>query len=457
MALHSGGQAPTTTVHVTPEFAAHDLSSRTGRTGGAFWVGVLVLAALGILGLLALIALVAGGAEPRGRWGYVAAAFAFIFSTFQAAPALAFLTRLAKGFWGIGLRRAAELGAVAGLVTTPMFLILMAQLPDWTGRRSIWFGWPGAPHLWDSIAMILLAFTGLALLYINCIPDFASAFHLRGSALARTLSLGWTGTHRQWQVLSAGVVVLGALYLVLYVVLTVFVVSDIAMSLVPGWGSSVFPPYHGVSAFQAGIATTLLIAGAMRRFGDMRPYIRMDAFWSAAKPMLATSLLFFYFTWSEIIIPWYGRTPREQAILELLMFGPYLPLFIISFVCNFVLPFFLLIWNPIRVSINGPIFVGTIIVFGNLIDRIRIYVASWSVAGPPNIHELEPGHLPPAFLPGLPEALVVLGSIAAVGALYLLALRLVPGVSLWETKYGLLFKVEQPYLRTEVAVVAKPR
>jgi hypothetical protein len=445
------------TVHVTPEFAARDLTSRPASASAGFWLIVLVLAALGVVGLLALIGLAGGGPEPRSRWGYAAAAFAFIFSTFQAAPALAFMTRLAKGFWGIGLRRAAELGAVAGIVTTPLFLVLLAQLPDWHGRRSVWFDWPGAPQIWDGAGMILLAVTGVALLYLSSIPDFATAAQLRGSSIARTLSLGWSGTQRQWHVLSAGVVVLGALYLMLYVIMTVFVVSDLAMSLVPGWGSSVFAPYHGVSSFQAGIAVSLLLAGALRRFGGMRPYIKMDAFWGASKPMLATSLLFFYFTWSELIIPWYGRTPREQAILQLLMFGPYLSLFILSFVLNFVLPFFLLIWNPIRVSINGPIFVSAIIVLGNLIDRIRIYVASWSVAGPPNVHAMEPDHLPPPYLPALPDLLVLVGVIAAVGAVYLLAMRLVPAVSLWETKYGLLFKVEQPYMRTEVAVVAKPR
>jgi hypothetical protein len=438
--------------HLTPEIAARDLTIRAARAGGSFWLVVLVLVVLGLLGLVGLIML---AGEPRARWGYAAAAFAFLFSTFQAAPALAFMTRLAKGFWGIGLRRAAELGTVVGLVNVPLFLILVNQLPDWNGRTSIWFGWPGAPQLWDSVGVIMLAGLGLALLYISSIPDFAAAGHLRGSAFARALSLGWSGTQRQWQVLSGGIVVLGGLYLMLYAIVTVFVVGDLAISLVPGWSSSVFAPYHGVSSLQAGLATTLLVAGALRRFGGMRPYIRMDAFWGASKPMLATSLLFFYFTWMELMVSWYGKTPREEALLELLMFGPYLWLFILSFMFNFVFPFLLLIWNPIRVSVNGPIFVAAIIVLGNFLDRIRIYVASWSVAGPPGLRMVE--HIPPTTYPGLAEVLVVVGALGAVGALYLLAMRLVPAVSLWETSLGLLLKVEQPYMRREVAVVAKPR
>src|SRR5207237_9572813 len=118
-------------------------------------------------------------------------------------------------------------------------------------------------------------------------PDFASAAALRSSCIARTLSLGRSGTQRQWQLLSAGIVVLGAFYLMLYAILTVFVVSYLAMSLVPGWGSSVFGPYNGVSSLQAGIATTLLLAGALRRFGGMRTYISMVVYLCVAKPWLA--------------------------------------------------------------------------------------------------------------------------------------------------------------------------
>jgi hypothetical protein len=232
------------------------------------------------------------------------------------------------------------------------------------------------------------------------------------------------------------------------------IASDFAISHVPGWTSAVFAPYHAVTSFQGAIATTLLLAAAMRRFGGLERYIGLDAFWSAAKPMLALSLLFFYFTWSEFLIPWYGRRPEEQFLLETLMFGPRLPLFILAFLLCFILPFALLIWNPIRVSINGPTFVAALILIGNFIDRMRIYSAAWSVSGPVNQH-LE--HPPAAVFPGGAEILVIVGAIAAVGVLYLLALRVVPPISIWEFKNGLLLRIEVPYLRRDVAVVAKPR
>jgi molybdopterin-containing oxidoreductase family membrane subunit len=413
-----------------------------------------VLAVLAVIGLVALIGKAMAGPEPRAQWGYIVGVTAFLFSSIQAAPVLAFMTRLAKGFWGVPLRRAAELGVIASLVTTPLFFIILNQLPDWHGRRSIWFDWPGAPQLWDGIAVVTFALLGLALLYLTCLPDLAARRDVGASSLARVLSLGWTGTVRQWQVLSGGIVVLGAFYLIMLVFMHLLIASDFAMSLVPGWNSAVFPGYHAVTSFQAALATTLLLAAALRRFGGLERYIGLDAFWSAAKPMLALSLLFFYFTWSEFLIPWYGRKPEEMFVLETMMFGPRLALFVLAFLLCFVLPFALLIWNPIRVSINGPTFVAALILVGNFIDRMRIYGAAWSVAGPVDQH-LE--HPPPAVPPGGVEILVIAGAIAAVGALYLLAIRVVPPISIWEFKNGLLLRVEAPYLRREVAVVAKPR
>jgi molybdopterin-containing oxidoreductase family membrane subunit len=437
----------------TDEEVTRDLLGRLRGASGSYWTWLAVFGVLGLVGLIALLGLVASGPEPRSKWGYAAAALGFLISTAQGAPIVAFLTRLAKGFWGIPLRRAAELFTVSGLVTTPLFIILLFQVPDWKGRWSIWFDWPGAPQLWDSIAIVVLSLLGLTLLYLTSLPDLAAARDRTGGQGYRRWSLGWTGTTRQWQVLTGGIVVLGAFYLMFLVFVHVLVVADLAMSLAPPWKSSIIAPYHAVSGLQAGLATALLALWALRRFGGLSRYVGRDPFWSGAKPLLGLSLLFFYFTWSELLTTWYGRTPEEEHVLRLLMFGPYQTLFILSFLCNFVLPFGLLIWNPIRVSINGPPFVAGIIVFGNLVDRIRIYVASWSVAGPPGEHF----DVPATQFPGVTDLLIFVGAAAAIGFLYLLALRIVPAISLWEYKMGLLLKVERPYIRAEVAVIAKPQ
>jgi Ni/Fe-hydrogenase subunit HybB-like protein len=417
--------------------------------GGAYWAAVVVMTALAVAGLGALVRLLGTGPQPYPKWGYTAAVLAFLISTFQAAPITAFATRMTRGYWGIPLRRAAELGALSSLVTTPLLILMLLQLPDFRGRPSIWFDWPGGPRLWDALAGVVFTLTGLALLYVSSLPDIVA----RSNTPQSRASLGWSGTTRQWQVLQRGVIVLGAFYLMMFVFVNLVVVSDLAMSLVPNWHSAIIPPYHAISGLEAGVATTLLTLAAFRRPPSTRSYIGLDPFWGASKLLLPFALLFFYFTWSELLTNWYGRMPDEQQIFFLFMFGPYLWAFVLSFGLNFVLPFVLLIWNPIRVSIAGPTAVSALVVLGNLVDRVRIYVPAWSVAGPvgQNLDQL-----PLAQLPGVEDVLIVVGAIALVVLLYLLALRVLPPISVWEYRQGMLLSLERPFLRTGVRAIAKP-
>jgi molybdopterin-containing oxidoreductase family membrane subunit len=438
-----------------PTAAAATRDLRRRPIGVAARVLAIALALLAALGLIALAIKLAGGPEPRSKWGYVAAVLAFLLSTAQAAPVLAFATRLAKGFWAVPARRATELYYLAGLVTTPLFLLLLFQLPDFHGRPSVWNDWPGSPQLYDAVAIVMLAGLGLAILYLSGRPDARQWHDWGGGRLEGWLASGWRGTTRQWQVLTAGLILLGAFYLMTYAYVQIFVVSDLAMSLVPGWKSAIYPAYHGVSGLQAGVATTLLTLAAFRRWGGLERYLTLAQFWGAAKLLLALSLLFFYFSWDEFVTYWYGRTPEEQTLLELLMFRSYIWLFVPQFLLNFVLPFGLLIWNPIRVSVRGPTAVAALVLIGNFLDRVRIYVAAWSVAGPVG-QGLRAEELPALQLPSLLDGLVVVGMLAAVGLLYLLAQRLLPPVSLWEYKQAQLLTVERPYLRTAMAVIAKP-
>lgn len=441
-----------------------------GREGGARgpaprlvpWTGgrnlrilLAVLALLTAIGIIALVSLVVSGPEPRAKWGFTAATLVFLLSTAQAGPLVALASRLTTGYWGIPLRRVAALCGVSGVVTAPLLLVLLFELPDWTGRASIWQGWPGAPRLWDAIAIAGLALLGLVMIYLDGLPDLAVKRDVAAnppSWFAR-LAPGWRGTSRQWQSLTRGLGALGGLYLMLFAFVHLVVSSDLALSLVPAWNDADLPPYQIASSLEGGLATVILVLAALRHVGGLREYLPRDTFHATGKILLALSLFWFYFVWSELLTYWYGREPSEQLLLGLLMFGPALIPFCVSVLLCFVLPFLILLWNSVRASVAGPTVAAACVLVGLFVDRVRIYDAAWSVAGPANA-TLEA--LPPAHLPGLQDGLVAIGMIAAVVLLYGLGLRLLPAISPWEWEMRRLVKTDVRLVRTRLNVLAKP-
>jgi len=127
-----------------------------------------------------------------------------------------------------------------------------------------------------------------------------------------------------------------------------------------------------------------------------------ETFHACARLLLALALLWFYFTWSELLTYWYGRTPQELELLTLLMFGPTsLPLFVLSACLCCLIPVALLIWNPIRGSVAGTTLVAALVVIGLYVDRIRIFSVAWSVPA-------QPGPLEGVVLVGVPTLALLL-------------------------------------------------
>jgi hypothetical protein len=116
----------------------------------------------------------------------------------------------------------------------------------------------------------------------------------------------------------------------------------------------------------------------------------------------------------------------------------------------------LLIWNPIRNSVGGPVVVAGLVLVGLLADRVRIFGMAWSVAGPVLPHDAPLPPLPAFPLPSLLDLLIVVGMPAAVLCLGLLVLRLLPPLALWELRAVELLTVHEPLARARVAVVGKP-
>jgi molybdopterin-containing oxidoreductase family membrane subunit len=433
-----------------------------------FWRAVALFGVLFVLGIIGFVMRVADGVSDKAVWGYYAAVFAFILTTAQAAPMVAIAPRLAKAHWRRPLSRAAEMWTVVGLFNLLLFIPLLWVLPSLEdGRRSLWFFDPGkvpanSPHIWATLALVALVITGLMLLWVSALPDLAA---VRDNSTgwrqrwASKLAGRWHGTSAQWNMLYHRMGILGGFYFMMLVLVHFLISVDFLMALVPGWIDALFPATHAANALQAGVATVLLTMLALRQFGGYKEYIGLDQFWGLGKLLFALSLLWFWFWFSSFIVLWYGKKPAEQAALQLLMFGPYLPVFMAAFVLNFIVPLFTMMWNPLRKSIWGPSLIAASVLVGTFFDRIRLYVAGYSVPGigdrTIDKHELRVEDIPAANLPDVADIFIIVGALAGCILVFLLAARVVPAVNIWEQRELLLYKVHKRFHRTEVMILGK--
>ncbi len=446
-----------TQVPMTPQKMTQDVVEHYRRSGSTYRMAVIGLSILSLIGLVGIGIRIAGGFENRAAWGYYAATYVFLMSTFQAGPIAAIATRLTRGDWRRGFTRVADLFGVSGLVTAPLFIPMLFTLPHLEGRRSVWMGWPGGPYFYDTVVMLFLPVIGLALVYASALPDLAvlrdHSSGFRATFLGR-LAGKWMGTPRQWRVVKDSLFYLiGPFYLMWFGFAHVLLASDFNMSLIPGWIDSIYPAYHGVSSLQAGLATLIIAMFLVRRFGGYEEYITRDHFWGLSKLLVVLTLGWFYHWWSTFFVLWYGKKPAEIMVVEALMFGPYFVPFALSFLFNFFFPFFTLIWNPVRKSINGPVIVASMILVGNFFDRVRLYVAAYSIEDP---FRKEMESLPPFTPPDLVDVMIIVGCVSMAVLVYVVAAKLIVPVSLWEMKEGLLYRVVRPFYHGHTTVVAKP-
>ncbi|MDA1188269.1 MAG: hypothetical protein O2854_01120 [Chloroflexi bacterium] len=463
---HNGHAAEA--VVLTQAQVQEDLQEKHERSRGqTFRVAVGLFSVLLVLGIIGFILRVVDGVSDTAKWGYYAAAFAFVLSTAGAAPMVAIAPRIAKAHWPRPISRSAELFSIVGLFNLLVFIPLLWVLPPLEqGRRTLWFfgsvGEPVpnySPHIWATLAMLALVVVGVLLVWMSALPDIAALRDrlpqgTRKQKMYAWLARGWKGTSAQWFMQKHRLGILGAFYFAMLIFLHFLISVDFLMTLVPGWIDALYPATHVANALQGGVASVMLTMVIMRQWGGYKNEIGLDQFWGLGKLLFALSLLWIWFFFSSFIIFWFGKKPNEVSVIELFIKGPYLPIFYAEFVLTFFFPLVFMIWNPIRKSIWGPTILSIAVLAGTFFGRIRMYVASYSVADQSALHAIET--VPATVMPGIADVFIVLGVIGGSILTYLLASRIIPIMSIWEKKEMLMYEVHRPLHRIHVRILGKP-
>ena len=423
---------------------------------------------LGIIGFVARA--VDDGFGDHAAWGYYAAIFSFIFMVTGAAPLAAVAFRFTKSHWRRPLSRISEMFAVIGVFSTIMLIPLLIVMPPinnptWPRpgsevleiRRTIWFEGPiGAPLAWDILGLIFLAICSLGILWLSALPDMAEC-RLTATGFRRKIYMflagHWYGTKRQWNTQKAGLAVLGAFYFMLLIFVQFVIVSDYAMSLLPGWKDSILPPLYTMTSLQSSLGAILVILYILRRWGGYQEYIGISTFWSASKILLGLTLLWTYHTFAFFVTFWFGRLEVEQNIIRYLFIESYGGAFAANLFFSFVVPFLILLWNPVRKTAWGPALAGLSALGGAFLFNIRVFVGSFNAG---DIYDVGLSRVPPPAWPDLWDVFMVIGGLGAVVFIYLLATKIIPILSVWETKEGTKYQKMDTLIRGRYLVLAKP-
>ncbi|MGA3040615.1 MAG: NrfD/PsrC family molybdoenzyme membrane anchor subunit, partial [Bryobacteraceae bacterium] len=336
--------------------------------------------------------------------------------------------------WRTPVTRAAEAITVFALMIGALFPIIHLGRPwvffwllPYPNSRLLWPNFR-SPLLWDLTAIATYLTGSMIYLYLPLIPDVAelarrtSGWRFR---LYRLLSLGWTGSSRQWHALERAMKQMAGIILAVAVSVHTVVAWDFAMAVAPMWHSSIFGPYFVVGAIFSGIAALLLAMAIIRRVLHLEAFLRPLHFDNLGKLLFLMSLLWLYFTVAENLTAWYGNDPAEMNVFTERIRGRFAPYFGVMVFCNFVVPLVLLGIRRLR-SVRTVTITAVSVLIGMWLERYLIILPTLSR---PRLAAAT-GFYSPTWV----EISITASTFAAIVFLYLIFCKLFPIIAIWEYK-----------------------
>jgi Ni/Fe-hydrogenase subunit HybB-like protein len=291
--------------------------------------------------------------------------------------------------------------------------------------------WPQfrSPLIWDVFAVSTYFTVSLLFWYIGLIPDLATlrdrSKNWAGRIAYGVLAMGWRGSAYHWKRYEVAYLLLAGLATPLVVSVHTVVSFDFAIANVPGWHSTIFPPYFVAGAIYSGFAMVLVLAIPLRAFYGLQDFITQRHLQNMAKIMLATGLIVGYGYGLEAFMAWYGGNRYEWFTQVNRMFGPYAVAYWALIACNVVVPQ-LLWWKGAREHVPTLFLVSVVVLIGMWLERFVIVITS-----------LHRDFLPSSwgmYSPTFWDWAMFLGSIGLFFALLFLFVRFLPMISIAEMR-----------------------
>src|ERR1700738_3187133 len=364
----------------------------TRPTSDAWFVGFGVAFLLLMMLLFAIAYLFVKGVGIWGvtipiGWGFAIVNFVWWIGIGHAGTLISAILLLLRQSWRNSINRFAEamtLFAVASAGIFPLIHVGRPWLGDWvfsypTHTRV----WPPfrSPLVWDVFAVSTYGTISLLFWFIGLIPDLATLRDRAENPISKIiygmLSLGWRGSARHWHRYETAYLLLAGLATPLVLSVHTVVSFDFAVGIVPGWHTTIFPPYFVAGAIYSGFAMVLMLAIPIRKIYNLEDFITDRHLQNSAKVMLATGWIVAYGYAIEAFSGWYGGNRYDQTLLWNRLHGPYARVYWMLLICNIFIPQVLWI-RKMRTSPVWLFLISFVILVGMWLERFVIVVLSLS-------------------------------------------------------------------------------
>ena len=411
------------------------------RTGRMFWIFFVVLGGLVLMGAVTWASQIYWGLGITGlnrpiNWGLFLVNTVYFIGIGHAGTFISAALRVLKIDWRRPISRAAETLTLFALTAAGLSILMHLGrvwkaywLLPYPNHRGLWPNWH-SPLMWDLMAILTYMTGSTIFIYVGLLPDVAMARdHTRGwrYRLYSILSLGWRGTEKEWAYHETTLNIFS--YVIIPVMFSVHTIVswDFAMSLQPGWHSTIFGPYFIFGALFSGVAAVIIIMAVIRKSMRLEYFLRAEHFSGMAMFLLLLSFAWAYFYFNDYIVPWYGGEPVMRVIFDLFRRGWAAPLWFLMIFGNILLPWATLWSKRVRKNIGTLVIICIFIQIGMYLERFLIIPVMLGF-----------NELPFSWGVYLPRSgvLLTIACLAMVVLLYMLFSRFVPLIPVWEVLEG---------------------
>ena len=417
------------------------VSSVVERKAPRTWLLLLSLA-LSVLLLLAgsLTKLVGTGIGEWGNnnpvgWAWDITGFVFWIGIGHAGTLISAILFLFRQKWRAGINRAAEAMTIFAVMAAglyPAFHVGRVWLLYWVfpvpNQMSVWPNFK-SPLLWDVFAVSTYATVSVLFWYVGLVPDLATLRDRAKTKLAHTLygifALGWRGSHRNWLNYEKAYLILAGISTPLVLRVHTIVSFDFAVSVIPGWHTTIFPPYFVAGAVFSGFAMVMTLMLVVRKAFKLENVVTMRHLENMNKIILVTGSMVGYAYAMEFFITWYSGNEYERFAFINRAFRPYKWAYWTMVSCNVIFP--QLFWfKKIRNSIPLMFVICVLVNIGMWFERFVIIVtslhrdfipASWSY-----------------FRPRFIDISMFIGTFGLFLTMFMLFMRFLPSIAISEVK-----------------------